>query len=138
MAQALTQVKKVLIAEDEAALRSVLKDHLEGRGFEVLEARNGKEALEIALRERPDILLLDIMMPRVNGMRVMHQIRKADAWGKDVPIMLITNLSANQKILEGVVEDKPVYYIEKAGYSIREVIEKVEMLAAAKQAVAIG
>jgi two-component system alkaline phosphatase synthesis response regulator PhoP len=124
--------KKVLVVEDETALRNVLRDNLTWSGFKVIEAKDGKEGLEKALEERPDIMLLDIILPHMNGMAVMHELRK-DSWGKDLPIILITNLSANQKIVDGVIEDKPVFYLEKAGWSIREVIEKVKTLAGVEE-----
>jgi CheY-like chemotaxis protein len=127
--------KRVLVIEDENALREVLRDNLQGAGFKVLEARDGKQGLDVARAEHPDIILLDILMPRINGMRVLHELRQ-DPWGKDVPVVLITNLSPNQKILEGVIKDKPVYYLEKSGWSIREVVEKVRTLAFAQEALA--
>ncbi len=121
--------KKVLIVEDESSLREVLADNLGETGFRVLEARDGQEGFDIALEEKPDVILLDIMLPKMNGLRVMQKLRMSSEYGKNVPIMMITNLSANQKILKSVMQDRPAYYIEKAGYSIKEVIDKVQVLA---------
>lgn len=125
--------QKVLIVEDEASLREVLADNLGEQNFRVLQARDGNEGLAIALEEKPDVILLDIMLPGMNGMRVMQKLRASSEYGKTVPIMMITNLSANQKILKGVMQDRPAYYIEKAGYSIKEVVDKVKVLARSKQ-----
>lgn len=125
--------KKVLIIEDEASLRGVLADNLGDKGFRVLEARDGQEGFDLAMEERPDVILLDIKLPKMNGMRVMQKLRQSSEYGKNVPIMLLTNLSANQNIVKGVMKDRPAYYIEKAGYSISEVIEKAHTLAAGKQ-----
>ena len=121
--------KKVLIVEDETSLREVLADNLGEKGYRVFEARDGKEGLDLALAEKPEVILLDIMLPKMNGLRVMQKLRMSSEYGKNVPIMMITNLSANQKILKGVMQDRPAYYIEKAGYSIKEVMDKVDVLA---------
>ncbi len=120
--------KKILVIEDETYLREILRDNLQGAGFAVWGARTGPEGYDTALKVKPDIILLDILLPGMDGMAVMKKLRQ-DSWGKTVPIMLITNLSASPKILQGVVEDRPVFYLEKSGWSIREIIDKVRLLA---------
>ena len=79
------QNKKILIVEDEEDMLRALVDELGHEGFETLEAKNGKEGLSIALKERPDLILLDILMPEMDGMAVMKHLR-GDVWGKKVLI----------------------------------------------------
>lgn len=122
------QTKTVLIVEDEVALREILRDNLVAAGFTVLEARNGEEGHKMALDYRPDIMLLDILLPRMDGIELMRRLRK-DPWGKRLPVMIVTNVSPNRKVIQGVAEGKPAFYLEKAGWSISEVVDKVRLLA---------
>lgn len=117
--------KKILIVEDELDLRKALVDELTLSGFVVLEAKNGKEGLACALKEHPDLILLDIVMPEMDGMAMMKKLRE-DVWGETAPIIMLTNLSANDKIIQGVVENEPLYYLVKSDWKIGDVIAKVE------------
>jgi len=116
--------KKVLIVEDEPATRQALSGKLIASGFEVFEAKDGVEGLEVAVKEMPDLILLDILMPRMDGMVMMKKVREME-WGKDLPIVVLTNLSADDKITAGVVVDEPSYYLMKTDWPIGEVINKV-------------
>ena len=91
--------KKILIVEDEASLLNILMDTLITEGFDVHGEANGKDGLQRALTEQPDLILLDIMMPIMDGMAMLQELRK-DTWGKDVPVMLLTNLSEAEKVAE--------------------------------------
>lgn len=123
-----TEIKKqtILIVEDETSLMNALHDKLNHEGFSTLEARDGEEGLNVALREHPDLILLDIVMPKMDGMTMMKRLRQTDAWGKGVPIILLTNLSgADDKINQGITEDLPAYYLIKSDWKISDVVEKI-------------
>ena len=81
--------KKVLCIEDEEEMIDLIKLILERKGFEVLGAVGGKEGLEVIRRERPDLILLDLMMPEVDGWEVYRQM-KADEQLKDTPVIVVT------------------------------------------------
>jgi two-component system response regulator VicR len=81
--------KKVLCIEDEREMIDLIKLILERRGFEVLGALGGKEGLEVIRREKPDLILLDLMMPEVDGWEVYRQM-KADEQLKDIPVVVVT------------------------------------------------
>lgn len=118
--------KKILIVEDEQSLRETLVDKLTREGFDVLEAKNGEEGLERTLKEHPDLILLDIVMPKMDGMTMMKKLRE-DEWGKRVSIILLTNLSATDaEIIKGVIEDEPSYYLVKSDWKIKDVVNKVK------------
>lgn len=117
--------KKVLIAEDEPAMLNALTDKFAREGCVVIRAENGEIALNLAVKEKPDVILLDILMPKMNGMEVLNKIRKGSDWGKKVPIVILTNLSADEKIMSGIVENEPSYYLIKSDWKLYEVIEKV-------------
>ncbi len=76
--------KTILVVEDEKILRDAVTDILRLKNFLSLEARNGKEGVELALREHPDLILLDLIMPAMDGMAAFKKIRQ-DAWGRRAP-----------------------------------------------------
>ena len=117
--------KKILVVEDEAPLREVLRDNLEAEGFSVIEAADGAEGLRQANREKPDLILLDILMPKMDGMTMMEKFRTTKA-GKAVPIMLLTNVAADKKIIKNLIKYMPVYYFDKSGRTIGEIITRVK------------
>lgn len=80
--------RRILVAEDEPTLLDFVRRNLQARGFEVLEASNGLEALVLWERERPDLLILDIMMPRLDGLEVCRRVREQAT----VPIIVLTAL----------------------------------------------
>jgi DNA-binding response OmpR family regulator len=122
--------KKLLIIEDiedDASLRNALKDKLAHEGFSVIGAKDGEEGLEIALREHPDLILLDILMPKMDGLMLMKKLREASEWGKNVPIILLTNLSPDdEKINQAITEYAPAYYLVKSNWSISDLVEKIK------------
>src|SRR5436305_14003465 len=85
-----TRAKRILLAEDEVALRDFVSRNLHARGFEVLEASNGLEAMALWERENPHLLILDIMMPRMDGLEVCRRVREHSS----VPIIVLTALDA--------------------------------------------
>jgi len=121
--------KKILVVEDEPDMRQALAESLKHEGFEVVEASNGGEGLQEAIARHPDLIILDILMPKMDGMEMMKKLRGQNEWGRKVPIILLTNLSADDKIMRGIVENEPSYYLVKSDWKIPDVIEKVrEML----------
>ena len=122
--------KKILVieaVEDDTPLRDVLRDKFTTEGFKVLEAKDGEEGLSIALREHPDLIVLDILMPKMDGITMMKKLRQADSWGKSVPIILLTNLSADdEKINQAITENEPAYFIVKSNWKINDLVEKIK------------
>ncbi len=117
---------KILIVEDDPAARGVYLAVLEKSGFEVIVAVNGKDGLEKALEDTPDLILLDICMPVMDGFAMLSELRKTGEYGKNVPIILLTNLSADDEdIIKKVVQTEPVYYIVKSGFSINDLVNKI-------------
>ena len=86
----------VLIAEDDKDIRELLKLYLESEGYRILEAENGRHALELAQKEQPDMAVLDVMMPEMNGLEVTRALRKSS----EIPILILSAKSTdNDKIL---------------------------------------
>lgn len=115
--------KKILIVEDEETQIVAMSESLTKNGFEVLVASNGKEGLDKALKEHPDLILLDIVMPIMSGMEMLKELRK-DEWGVSVPVILLTNVDDIEKVAEGLGEDV-LDYIIKSDLNIDKVVERI-------------
>ncbi len=120
---------KILIVEDESSLRNALRDKFGREGFLVLDAKDGEAGLALALKETPDIILLDIVMPKMDGMSMLKALREKNDWGKQVPVMLLTNLGADdENIMKVISKDNYVCYLVKSNWAIGEIIEKVKKM----------
>lgn len=115
--------KKVLIVEDEIALRNVIVDKLKSEEFDVFEAENGIEGLRIAFKYKPNIILLDIIMPKMNGIEMLRLLRK-DPWGKIVPILLLTNDSNPTTMIE-MLKNNASDYLIKSDWNLDSVMKMV-------------
>jgi len=93
--------KKILIIDDDPGIQKSLKEKLEEEGFIVLSAENAPRGLEEAINNHPDLILLDIVMPTVDGMTLLKALREDD-WGKNVKVILLTNLREESKIAEAM------------------------------------
>ena len=80
---------RILVVEDDADIRDLIGFTLQASGFETVSARDGQEALEIAHRDRPDAVVSDLMMPRLDGIGLVLALRRLDGW-RDLPIMVLT------------------------------------------------
>jgi len=118
--------KKILIAEDERAMLRALTDTFENEGFNVFGAEDGEKGLKIAFKEHPDVILIDLLMPKMDGISMLKKIRE-DEWGKDVPVIILTNLSDVDKIAE-TVENGISHYLVKTEWSLEEIVKKVKKL----------
>ena len=116
----------LLIVDDEVPLLNVLREKFEKEGFRVDTGKNGEEGLAAALSVRPDLILLDIIMPKMDGMTMLKKLRSTDDWGKKVPVILLTNLTAGaDDQIQDVVDTEPSYYLVKSNMSLDQVVEKV-------------
>lgn len=117
----------ILVVEDEFIMRQTLMDNLTSEGFNVLQAKDGVEGLAVISEHHPDLILLDILMPRMDGLTMMQELRNQDEWGKKVPIILLTNLSPDEdRIMKIIAENEPTYYLLKVDWKIGDVIEKIK------------
>lgn len=116
---------RILIIEDEESQRKALRNELVQKGYSILEAIDGSEGLEIALREHPDLILLDIRMPKMDGMAMMHKLRE-DKWGKSAAIIILTNYDTNDVQLLQMIADQPSYYLIKANSPLEHILKKIQ------------
>ena len=93
--------KTILVVEDSPDLADSLKDMLELHGYHPLIALTGNDGIELALTQHPDLIILDIRLPDIDGYQVYHTIR-SDAWGKDARIMILTASESIENISKNV------------------------------------
>ncbi len=115
--------KKILIVEDDATTQKALFDKFIREGFSVLTAGDGEEALKTALEEKPDIILLDIVLPKMDGLTMFKKLRQ-DERGKNIPVIVLTILSDAEKVAEAL--QGGIYsYLVKTDYQISDIVKKV-------------
>lgn len=119
-----TKLKKILLAEDDQFISRAYKDGLERVGFEIIIALEGFTAIEKVKTEKPDIVLLDLMMPEKNGFEVLEEIRAGES-SKDTPVIILSNLGQASDVEKGK-ELGATDYLIKSNFSMKEVIEKVK------------
>ena len=115
---------KILLIEDDKFLVRAYKDGLEQAGFEVAVAFDGREGIEKMKSEKPDLVLLDLIMPVKNGFEVLGEVAMVDELRK-IPIIILSNLSQESDLERGMALGATDYLV-KADFSLESVIEKVK------------
>lgn len=119
--------KKVMIIEDDHFLSSLLKARLEKESFVVLQAFDGEEALKLLKTEVPSLIILDLIMPKINGFEVLQSISISPELGK-VPVVILSNLAQDSDIQKAHDLGAREYFI-KVKVSIDDLIGRIKMLA---------
>jgi len=115
--------KKILVVEDDKDIRTVLVKKLKIEKFKVYEAKNGKQGLDITKTKKPDLVLLDISMPVMDGLAYLKELR-AEKWGENTPVIMLTNMSETEKIAEAVKYNASEYLV-KTDWKIADVVQKI-------------
>ncbi len=114
--------KKILVVEDEATLQKALNDVLTQEGYEVLSALDGAAGLDLAKKENPDLILLDIILPKMDGFDVLKNLKKE---GSEIPVIILTNLSDINDI-QKALDLGATTYLVKADFHLEDVLKKVK------------
>jgi len=112
--------KKVLVVEDDEDFLWILKQGLAGKGFSVVFAKDGEEGLEMAGKEKPDLILLDILMPKMDGIALAKTLRQRGFKSK---IIFLTNLKGELPVADGTVAETD--YLVKSNASIDQIVAKI-------------
>lgn len=115
---------KIAIVEDDLAIAQMYRIKFESEGYEVEVAENGKLGLELCKEMQPDMLLLDLMMPEMNGDEMLAKLRSSD-WGKNIKVIILTNMGETEapETLKGL---NVIDYVVKADMTPRQVAELVK------------
>lgn len=117
----------VLVVEDEKPIYTLLKEKLEKEGLEVEIATDGEMGLKKALQLRPNLIMLDIILPKLDGMSMLKDLRKENTWGAKVPVILLTNVDpSSEKMNREITETQPAYYMVKSNWKLEDVMEKIK------------
>ena len=115
---------KIAIIEDDPVISQMYRMKFEADGFEVQLANNGDRGVHMVEQELPDIILMDLQMPEMDGATALAKIRKA-AWGKDIPVIILTNLGEEEAPKE--IRNLGIHsYIVKAELTPRQVVQRVK------------
>ena len=117
---------KIILIEDDSFLVEMYTTKFELEGFEVISAEDGKKGLDMVKKEKPDIILLDILMPQMDGFAVLDALKKDKALA-DIPVILLTNLGQKEDVKKGF-EKGAVGYLIKAHFMPSEVVDKIKKI----------
>ena len=117
-------MKKILFIEDESALQKTVGEVLKQEGYQMVSALDGQVGLRLAQTQKPDLILLDLVMPKLSGFEVLKQL-KQDENTKTIPVIILTNLEEMEHI-EKIVQLGAAGYLVKSNYSLSEIVEKIK------------
>lgn len=115
--------KSILLVEDDSFVSDIYQTKISSEGFDIMVAENGLEAVKRLEEKIPDLILLDIIMPYMDGIETLKKIKSEEKW-KKIPVILLTNLSEKEKI-EEALELGASDYLIKSHFTPSEVIAKV-------------
>ncbi|HAG27372.1 TPA: response regulator [Patescibacteria group bacterium] len=121
-----TELKTIVIVEDDVAMREIVTHKLSASGFVVKEAEDGKAGIDLIVETKPSLVLLDLMLPEVDGFAVLETIRKhKDPEIANTPIIILSNLWSNKDILKTKALHVQAYLV-KAYFTTEEILKKVQ------------
>ncbi|MEX2145285.1 MAG: response regulator [Candidatus Spechtbacterales bacterium] len=116
--------KKILLVEDDLTLQETLSQVLKGEGFELYQGFDGEEGFNLAVEKKPDLILLDLILPKMNGFDVLKKL-KASEETKSIPVIVLTNLESAEDIQKALYGGATTYLL-KASYELEDVLAKVK------------
>ena len=118
--------KKILFIEDESALQKAVTQVLSEEGYQVLSALDGEIGLKLARKELPDLVLLDLILPKKDGFEVLTELKQGQET-KQIPVIILTNLEGGEDV-ERALSLGATTYLVKTNYRLEEVVEKIKDL----------
>ena len=115
---------KIVFIEDEPALQKALGEFLRAQGYEVVAALNGNDGLTMVRQGRPDLILLDLIVPGLPGLDILKNL-KGDPETKSIPVIVLTNVESNESV-EQAIELGAKAYLVKTNYALDEVLAKIK------------
>lgn len=119
--------KRLLIVDDDLAFSEMLSEILKDEGFTVSVEHDGTSGLARAFEEKPDLLMVDMMMPGMTGIAVLEKLR-ADEWGSTVPAILLTNVTQPEAMAATLENGPPTQYLLKTDWTLDQIAERIKKL----------
>ncbi|HEY4497971.1 MAG TPA: response regulator [Candidatus Paceibacterota bacterium] len=119
-----TTKKRILFIEDEEALRNTFREAFEHDGYAILDAADGEDGLRIAQKELPNLILLDLILPKKSGFDVLKELRSNPAT-RSIPVIVLTNLEGSEDIEQALAHGATTYLV-KANYSLDDIVAKAK------------
>jgi len=117
-------MKKILFIEDESALQKTLGDTLKNEGYEVINALDGEIGLNLAKTQKPNLILLDLILPKMDGFEILEKLTQEEET-KNIPVIVLTNLERMEDVNKAIELGAKTYLI-KANYTLQEVVGKIK------------
>jgi len=117
-------MKKILFIEDEFTLQKSMGEFLEKAGFKIIQALDGEIGLNLAEKEKPDLILLDLILPKISGFEVLKRL-KENKETKDIPVIILTNLEESTDVGKSL-ELGATTYLVKSDQSLDDVLERIK------------
>ncbi|MCK4781789.1 response regulator [Candidatus Parcubacteria bacterium] len=117
-------MKKILFIEDEPVLQKNLENIFQAEGYKTMGALDGEIGLKLAQAEKPDLILLDLVLPKLSGFDVLKKLKDNETT-KDIPVIILTNLETMEDINKAI-ELGATTYLVKLNYNLKELLEKVK------------
>jgi DNA-binding response OmpR family regulator len=117
-------MKKILFIEDEQTLQKTFEDVLENKGYKIIHALTGDIGLRLAKKEKPDLILLDLLLPKISGLEVLAELKR-DPETKKIPVIILTQID-NPFEIDRALALGATTYLVKTSYTLDEVLKKIE------------
>ena len=119
-------MKKILFIEDEQAIQKTFGEFLSGAGYKVFSALDGELGFNLAKKEKPDLILLDLVLPKSHGLEVLSNL-KNNKETKNIPVIILTNIEGAEEV-DRALELGATAYLVKTAYKLEELLEKVKKI----------
>lgn len=119
-------MKKILLIDDDAVFLKIVKDFLKAKSYEVITAKDGQEGLQVTKKEKPDLILLDVLMPNIGGMDFLKLIKENEMLNK-IPVIIVSNFTSMNYVEEGIKLGARGYII-KSDESLKTMIDTIESI----------
>jgi DNA-binding response OmpR family regulator len=116
--------KKILVIEDDNSLRKAIVEKLTLKGFDAVGAEDGEKGIELSTSSKPDLVVLDLLMPKVNGLTVLKMLHAK--FGKDLPIIILTNVEADDNIVKDLTDYKATRYLVKSDTKLDSLVGNIK------------
>lgn len=119
---------KVVVVEDDPDLLEALVRQFRSDGFDVFSGRNGREGVSRVLQVRPDLIVLDLLMPEMNGHEMMRELLRNREWVREIPVVVLTNYAPIDQKVEGWLQRMSTAYVIKSEMGLDEIVGRAKEL----------